>query len=70
MTMATTAKYPNIRVNLSDCDGNAFMILGAVGKALRRAKVPQAEIDAFYAEAQAGDYDNLLRVCMAWVDWS
>ena len=37
-------------------------------KALRRAKVPKAEIDAFMAEATSGDYDHLLATVMATVN--
>ena len=61
-------KYPNITVHLTGVDGNAFAILGSVKKALRRADVPNEEINAFMAEATAGDYDNLLATCMKWVD--
>jgi hypothetical protein len=55
-------------VELSGEDGNAFSILGRVAKALRRAGYSSNEVEAFYAEAKAGDYDHLLRVCMAWVE--
>lgn len=61
-------KYPNIKVKLVGRDGNAFAILGNVSGALRKAGVPQSERDKFMKEATSGDYDNLLRVCMDWVD--
>ena len=61
-------KYPNIEVELLSNDGNAFTILGAVKKALKKGNVPQEEIDQFFAEATSGDYNNLLQVCMAWVE--
>ena len=60
-------KYPEIEVQLVGEDGNAFAIMGSVTEALRRADVPQAEIDAFIAEATSGDYDRLLQTCMRWV---
>ena len=63
-------KYPDIEVELSEQDGNAFAILGRVTKALRRADVPSDEIAAFQKEATAGDYDHLLQTCMRWVDVS
>ena len=66
--MTTTVKYPDIRVALSEVDGNAFSVMGAVRKALKRAGVEQAEVDGFTAEATAGDYDHLLRTCMRWVN--
>lgn len=60
-------KYPEIEVQLSGEDGNAFAIIGRVRKAMRRADVPNAEIEQFTQECQSGDYDNLLRTCMKWV---
>lgn len=67
--MATrTIKYPEVVVQLTGKDGNAFLILGLVRRALSKAKVPQSEIDAFMAEATAGDYNNLLSTCMSWVE--
>lgn len=64
--MAT--RYPEIEVELVGNDGNAFAVLGAVQKALRRAGVPQDEIDEFMDDATSGDYDHLLQVCMEWVE--
>lgn len=67
-TMTTeTIKYPEIEVELVGNDGNAFAIMGAVSKALKRAKVSEAEVKQYMAESMSGDYDNLLRVAMAWV---
>jgi len=63
-------KYPNIEVELSGGDGNAFFILGTVRKALKRGGVPSEEIDNFTAEATDGDYDHLLQTCMRWVEVS
>ena len=61
-------KYPDIEVQLSGEDGNAFAILGRVIKALRRGDVPADEIKQFQTEATSGDYDHLLQTCMKWVD--
>jgi hypothetical protein len=61
-------KYPDVKVRLSGEDGNAFAILGRVRSAMRKARIPKEEIDAFMAEATAGDYDGLLVTCMKWVD--
>ena len=65
----TQPRYPEIQVQLSGQDGNAFAILGRTAAALRQAGVPQEEIDSFFAEATSGDYDHLLQTTMAWVDW-
>jgi hypothetical protein len=61
-------KYPDVTVQLSGENGNAFAVLGATTKALKRAGVPQAEIDAYMEEAKSGDYDHLLQTTMRWVD--
>lgn len=65
--MDSLIKHPEVVVKLVGENGNAFAILGAVKRALRKAKVPEAEVDAFYKEATSGDYDNLLRTCAQWV---
>ncbi len=51
-------------------DGNAFAILGRAAKTLKRAGYNQDQVDAFHAEATAGDYDHLLGTCMKWFDVS
>ena len=57
-------KFPNVEVELVGQDGNAFAVLGAVTKAMRRAKVDQVDIDAMMKEAMSGDYDHLLQTVM------
>ena len=61
-------KHPEVTVQLVGGDGNAFAILGAVSKAMRKAGVNQEERDLFMSEATAGDYDHLLQTCMKWVN--
>ena len=61
-------KYPNIEVQLTGKNGNAFAIIGAVSKALRQANVNKDEVENFIDEAMIADYDNLLVTCMNWVD--
>ena len=64
-------KYPEIEVQLSGNDGNAFSIIGSVKAALRKAKVPKEEIDAFVEEAMSSEnYDALLQLCMRTVEVS
>jgi len=60
-------RYPDVEVNLFEIDGNAFSIMGAVTKALRRGGVDKATRDEYIAEATAGDYDHLLVTTMKWV---
>jgi hypothetical protein len=60
-------KYPEVCVDLFSIDSNAFSIMGAVTKAMRRAGVPREEQDAYFKEATSGDYDQLLATTMRWV---
>jgi hypothetical protein len=60
-------RHPEVHVQLTGADGNGFMIIGLVQKALREADVPPEEIKAFVEEATSGDYAHLLQTCMRWV---
>lgn len=60
-------KYPEVEVDIYSIDGNAFSIMGAVTKAMRRAGIPKEEQDAYFKEATSGDYDNLLATTAKWV---
>jgi hypothetical protein len=60
-------RYPDIQVQLTGQDGNAFAILGRTTGALRQAGLPQEEIDDYFAEATSGDYDHLLQTTMRWI---
>lgn len=62
-----TVKFPDVVVELSGSDGNAFAVMGKVTKALRRAGHDYAVAD-FREEATSGDYDHLLQTCMRWVE--
>lgn len=61
-------KYPNVQVQLTGEDGNAFAIMGAVKAALRKAGVSQAEQAEYMKESMSGDYNHLLVTAMNWVD--
>lgn len=63
-------KYPKIKVKLAGEDGNAFAIIGRVSTAMRKAKLTPEQIKEYTQEAMLGDYDNLLRVTMQYVDVS
>ena len=56
-------KYPDITVELVGKDGNAFNILGICRRAMKRAHLPESEIEAFTQEATSGDYNHLLITC-------
>jgi len=59
--------YPEVEVKLISNDGNAFAVIGAVRKAMRRAKIDPDKIKEFETDAMSGDYNNVLRTCMKWV---
>jgi hypothetical protein len=61
-------KYPQVKVQLTGEDGNAFAILGRCSKAARKEGVPKDEIAAFMNEATSGDYNHLLKTAMMWFD--
>lgn len=61
------SKY-NVTVELSNYDGNAFVIMGATTKALKRAGASKEEQDKYFQEATSGDYDHLVATTMQWVD--
>ena len=60
-------KY-DVAVQLSGNDGNAFAIMGAVKSALKRAGATRDEMSQYVSDSMSGDYDNLLRVAMEWVE--
>ena len=68
--MPTTAevKFPDAFVQLSGEDGNAGSIMGRVTRELKKAGASDEEISAFRAECISGDYDELLRTVMRWVE--
>ena len=59
--------FPGVEVQLTGEDGNAFMIIGRVSRALGRAGVGRGQVDEFTNEAMSGDYDNVLRTAVKWV---
>jgi len=61
-------RFPEVQVELLGCDGNAYAILGATKKAMRKAGVPQAEIDGYLEDAMGGDYNHLLATTMRYVE--
>lgn len=58
----------DIDVQLIGQDGNAFAIMGTVQRALRGAGATPEQIKEYSEESMSGDYDNLLRVAMDWVN--
>lgn len=59
--------YPEIEVQLSGEDGNAFSILSRTARALRRGGVSKESVDEFREMATSGDYEHLLATVQKWV---
>lgn len=66
--MTTDVKFPEITVQLTGSDGNAFAIAGTVRMAMKRAGVPEYDCKVFFNEALSGDYDHVLQTCMKTVN--
>lgn len=62
------SKYQTVTVKLTGNDGNAFSIMAQVSKALRKAGATADEVSEYMSESMSGDYDNLLRTAMKWVN--
>ncbi len=60
-------KYPDIEVQLTGEDGNAFSIMAKVQRALRQNGVSNDEINQYLDVSKSGDYDNLLWTATRWV---
>lgn len=61
-------RFPNVEVQLSGEDGNAFFMIGRTIAALRKGGATTAEVNEFQKEAMSGDYDNVLQTIMRWVE--
>lgn len=66
--MTDYPKYPEVEVELTGHDGNAFAVMGAVQKALRRHGASREELAAYQRESMSGDYDHLLQTAFRWVN--
>jgi len=60
--------YVKLKVKLLGEDGNAFAIMGKVSRVLRKAGFGDETVGRYKKEAMSGNYDNLLRVTMKYVD--
>ena len=61
------AKF-QVSVPLIGSDGNAFLILGKVQRALKKAGATKEDLAKFHVEATSGDYDHLLQTVAEWVE--
>lgn len=63
-------KFPDVEVQLSGRDGNAFAIIGAVSMALKRSGHKEAADEFATAALASPSYDDLLRLAMSTVQVS
>ena len=65
----TTPKFPDavISFDFYGTTGNAFYILGATSKALRKVGATDEQVKKYNEEAMSGDYDNLVATTRDWV---
>lgn len=67
--MKNNVKYPYITINLSKLEGeNAFTIIGKVTRILKESGVGKEELDEFFTQATASDYENVLSVYRMYVN--
>lgn len=55
------------KYSLVGVDGNAFSVMGYTARALKREGLRDL-VDEMHKEATAGDYDNLICVCLKYID--
>jgi hypothetical protein len=62
-----------VTIDLAGPDGNAFMVMGLVKRAMVEAGATAADTAAYFSEATSGDYEHLLEVSrrtVRLVEWS
>lgn len=57
----------NIKVKLVGTDGNVFVVMGTVTKALKKAGHGKL-VEGFIKEATSGDYNHLMATVMNYVE--
>lgn len=55
------------KYSLIGVDGNAFAIMGYTARALKREGL-RDKVDEMHTRATSGDYNNLICVCMEYID--
>ena len=64
----SSVKFPEVHVKLTGTDGNAFAVMGAVIKAMKRAGCSADDVSEYQSDAMSGDYNHLLQVSMLTVE--
>ncbi len=55
--------YKHVEVNMRGVNGNVFMVLGTVKKALQRAGAEKFHVQVFMHRAMDGTYEDALGIC-------
>lgn len=55
------------KYTLAGVDGNAYSIMGYTSRALKQTGHRDL-VDTMFSEATSGDYNNLICVCMKYID--
>ena len=56
-----------MEIDLSTIDGNAYAIMGAAQRVLKRAGATPEEISQYLEESMSGDYENLVETVGKWL---
>ena len=51
-------RHPEVHIKLTGKDGNAFMIIGLVQRALRDAGISEEEVSQYHADVTSGGHDQ------------
>jgi hypothetical protein len=56
-----------MEIDLSTIDGNAYAIMGAAQRVLKRAGATPEEISQYLEESMSSDYENLVKTVGKWL---
>ncbi len=54
--------------DLVGVDGNAYSIMGYTQRAMKEVGFEKSDIEQMHKDATSGDYNNLICVCVDWID--
>jgi hypothetical protein len=56
-----------MEIDLSTIDGNAYAIMGAAQRVLKRAGATPEELSEYLKESMSGDYEHLIQTVSKWL---
>lgn len=56
-----------MEIDLSTIDGNAYAIMGAAQRVLKRAGATPEELSEYLEESMSGDYEHLIQTVNKWL---